>query len=245
MSKDERRRREAQEKLAWASLGLWGIAGPTPVQPLTAKAVMTAQEFAVTSFQQTARVVYGQLEALIREVKANAISPAALRSAMEDILGPAYERMALYGKVAAGRARALSGADLLEVDRQWSSEQSFVDGLAKDLELGRASADKIAQRIIMYGHGLREVYNRSWVAHLPPGTVFNWFMHPGAQHCPACTKAYFGSGAGLKRGQYRANELPFIPGRSPVCLDNCMCWLITEDGRESAPQIREPAGGGD
>jgi hypothetical protein len=179
------------------------------------------------------------LQRLAAQKTSGAISEQEFAKQVPDVLRPAYEKASLFGKYAAGRTRSLSTADMQEVDAQWQSEAKFVNDLAR----AAVSEAELNRRVPMYAHALREVFNRSWVHHKNSAT-YRWHMHPGAQHCIACVGANSGSGQGLPGGLYRLDELPFYPGRSPVCLDNCMCWLEASDGDVGAPQIREPAASG-
>jgi hypothetical protein len=182
--------------------------------------------------------VANQLEELISSY--NRLSPEQIETKMNQVLKPAYTQASSLGKLAAGKPRPLTQADIAEVDKQWLAEQSYVENLAKEVRDGKVGEVQFARRVRMYGYALREVYNRSWVHH-KDSPAFRWHMHPGAMHCVACVAASSGSGQGLPAGYYRRGELPFYPGRSPVCLDNCMCWLEADDGDIGAPQVREPA----
>lgn len=236
--------KEDQEKLAYA-LGmlasLYPIEATIEQQAALSQVAQQAPIIAQNAFLAVYRQVSSRLEDLIAQVGAGS---ADVVDAMQSILEPAYQQVSEYGKFAAGRLRPLSAADIEEVTKQWAQERSYVNGLERDLKSGAASPAEAARRIRMYGYALREVYNRAWVHH-KNSPVFKWHMHDGAVHCTACILASGGSGSGLPAGFYRVNELPFYPGRSPVCLDNCMCWLEAADGDTGAPQVREPASSGD
>jgi hypothetical protein len=182
---------------------------------------------------------------LYRQYTTGSISAETLGTVLRNALKEAYTQTALLGKIAAGKTRQLSDADMLEVMKQWANETKFVDRLVENLTQSTVSNARLKQRLDMYPDALREVFNASWANHKPI-KLFRWHMHPRAEHCMACIDAASGSGAGLPKGVYRLEELPFFPGRSPVCLTNCMCWLEAADGDVGAPQVRQiPAESGE
>lgn len=182
---------------------------------------------------------------LYNQYTTGSISAAELGTILRNTLKDAYTQTALLAKIAAGRARQLSDADMQEVIKQWTNETKFIDRLVENLTQGTVSDARLKQRLNMYPDALREVFNTSWANHKSI-KLFRWHMHPRAEHCVACIDAAFGSGAGLPKGVYRLEELPFFPGRSPVCLTNCMCWLEAADGDVGAPQVRQiPAASGE
>jgi len=229
--------KQDQEKLAYA-IGILAATLPYEVYKgvsgQLAKLQQSAPDIAKAAFQALYKNVSERLGTLASTPGAN------LHASMEEILMPAYKQASEYGKLAAGRLRPLSEADQSEVDKQWAAEAKFVEKLARDRASGKISDAEFGRRIQMYGYALREVYNRAW-AHHKTSPLFKWHMHEGAVHCVACIAAANESGKGLPTGFYRVGELPFYPGRSPVCLDNCMCWLEASDGDIGAPQIRTPA----
>ncbi len=223
---------ENKQKLAYALGALATLFLPYEEAAKVSAATQAIPDIARQAFSKLYERVSNQLSVLTTRDD--------VESAMFKILEPAYEQASALGKLAAGRMRDPSEADIVEVTKQWESEREFVKALADEVKAGRVSEAQFAKRVQMYGYALREVFNRSWVYH-KTSPVFQWHMHDGVVHCSACIAANASSGSGLPDSFYRIGELPFYPGRSPVCLDNCMCWLESADGDVGAPQIRQPA----
>jgi hypothetical protein len=239
---------EDKQKLAYLAAYLlaipWLSTSERALSPLMDAATKYAPGAAQQAFLKLYADVERKLNTLAEAIRSGKVSPDGITSAMEQILKPAYQQASTLGKVAAGRLRTLSEADTAEVMKQWDAEAKYAAKLKDDFAAGRVSDARLGQRVKMYAHAVREVYNRSWAYHKDT-PLFQWHMHPGAEHCVACVAVANGNGSGLPTAFYRLNELPFFPGRSPVCLTNCMCWLEAADGDVGAPQVREPASSGD
>ncbi len=233
---------EDREKLGY--LGAWAL--PLIMPPISAaeSSLLFLEEIAKQGLKQLYDASLADIQRLTDDLLAGRISAQEFEQGFSGNLKTAYEQAASYGKYAAGRPRVPSEADALETNKLWDAEQKYARNLVSEYERGKVSDDKFRQRANMYPGALTEVFNRAWAYHVP-GEIFSWHLHPRAEHCIACIIAASGHGDGLPTGNYRLKELPFFPGRSPICLDNCMCQLMTANGRASAPAIREPASGGE
>jgi hypothetical protein len=235
---------EDQQKAAYAIAMLLSLPFMAEVQRVRAEGLAEQlPAFARAALTRQHEAVAAEMRGYAAEVAAGRISATEFGDLMAGSIRRSYYDASLFGKIAAGRFSPLSPADLKEVETQCAAEVEFARGFARDLGAGKVSQSELDRRVDMYAHAVREVFNRSW-AHHKDTNVFRWHMTPGAQHCVACVMAEAGAGQGLPGGVYRIGELPFYPGRSPVCLDNCMCWLEAVDGDIGAPQIREPASSG-
>jgi hypothetical protein len=226
---------EDREKLAYLVGGLLAVPWLAAEHPKRVEAVLESHAL----IQQTARAALIKLHEDMRRSSAGALASGDMPNMIRTVFDRAYQ----LGKYAAGKMEPLSPDDMKEVEALCAAEEKFAKRLAEDAAAGRVSEARLLQRLDMYPHALREVWNRAWVQY-KDSPFFRWHMHTGAEHCVACIAASAGGGSLLPAGVYRKEELPFYPGRSPVCLTNCMCWLEAADGDMGAPQIREPASSG-
>jgi hypothetical protein len=224
-----------RQKLAYMAAGLLAVPWLAAEYP---KRMQVAAD-SIMLIQQSARAA---LIALHDQVQ-RSVTGAFENGQMSSLIESAFTRAYRLGKYGAGSIEPLSAEDIGEVEGLWRAEEKFANRLAEDVAAGKVSDARRAQRLEMYAHGLREVWHKGWIKY-NPSPFFHWHMHQGAEHCVACITVSGGSGKGLPPGVYRREELPFLPGRSPICLTNCMCWLQAADGDVGAPQIREPANSG-
>ncbi|HCX86477.1 MAG TPA: hypothetical protein DG761_00470 [Gammaproteobacteria bacterium] len=227
------------EKMAYAAA--WSLPLMMSPLPLVQQALDALEQMARAQLAALYNNMLGRLRSLSDSLWTGQISAAQFRAEMNSLIRQSYGSAATYGRYAAHDIQSPSAAETFSVAEQVRAELKYADNLVNQYENQEVSRSKFNARLDMYPGAVAEVFNRSWATHTETN-VFRWRMSEGAQHCIACLEAAGGSGKDRPAGQYSLAELPFYPGRSPVCLDNCMCFLIADNGRRSAPAVRAPAG---
>jgi hypothetical protein len=172
-----------------------------------------------------------ELRALVTQLVAGELTPAAFGEQFLTILQGAHAQAGYLGRQLAGVLDPFGEDDTAFGVAQAAAEAAFLNGFVADLEAGRyrnaageLSEKAIAARAAMYAYSLLGSVNEAWVMTMPPETTLIYWHLGDSEHCPDCPDLETGS-------PYTPESLPTVPGAGDTeCGGRCRCWLSTGSG---------------